>query len=407
MENTHDALRHLKYLRQSLSQNNESIGFFISAGCPLSVQMPADKYPLIPDVLGLTNFINEQLENDADYQNLLQEIIKSKKNPKNIEDILSFVRALLSVAVGGSIRGLTEHSLIALEKKICTEIVKKLNVELPGDDTPYHRLSNWIKSIDRKVAIEIFTTNYDLLLEQALDELEVSYFDGFVGSRRSFFDLRAVEESLAPRHWTRLWKIHGSINWYQEVVGKQKKVYRSSEVKNDASHLIYPSHLKYEESRKMPYLALIDHLNKFIRRKSSFLILSGYSFSDNHINDAIVSALTANPTGMVVALLFGKFKKGNGEDAVESYPEAYRLARTQHNLNVWTDDYAIIGTNFGSWGWPEDKDDDKDLLKFLSKEKLSETADETVNTVKLGDFAILTNFLKRIIGTPRDQKNVQ
>lgn len=58
-------------------------------------------------------------------------------------------------------------------------------------------------------------------------------------------------------------------------------------MKNDASHLIYPSHLKYEESRKMPYLALIDQLNRFIRKKSSLLILSGYSFNDGHLNDAI------------------------------------------------------------------------------------------------------------------------
>ena len=47
-----------------------------------------------------------------------------------------------------------------------------------------------------------------------------------------------------------------------------------------SSHLIYPSHLKYEQSRKMPYLAMIDQLNRFIRQPNSLLIVSGYSFND-------------------------------------------------------------------------------------------------------------------------------
>lgn len=68
MENQHDPLRHLKYLRQSLSQDNESIGFFISAGCPLSVAMPDGQWPLIPDVLNLTKFINQQLDSNPKYK---------------------------------------------------------------------------------------------------------------------------------------------------------------------------------------------------------------------------------------------------------------------------------------------------------------------------------------------------
>ncbi len=37
-----------------------------------------------------------------------------------------------------------------------------------------------------KSPIELFTTNYDLLLEEALEDEEIPYFDGFVGSKKSF-----------------------------------------------------------------------------------------------------------------------------------------------------------------------------------------------------------------------------
>lgn len=408
MDNYHDPIRHLKYLRQSLSQDNESIGFFISAGCPLSVVMPDDKWPLIPDVENLSIFISEQLKVNAKYAVLLKELGNAGKNTKNIEDILSFLRSLLLVSKGGDVRGLSETDLLDLERDICAEIVKKVDVTLPDKETPYHRLCNWIRSIDRKVAVEIFTTNYDLLMEQALEDLEVPYFDGFVGSRRSFFDLRAVEDNLIPIHWSRLWKIHGSINWYQEEIGDQKKVYRSSEIKKDASHLIYPSHLKYEESRKMPYLALIDQLNRFIRKKSSFLILSGYSFNDGHLNDTIINALKANPTAMVLGLMYERYEIiSEGVEPVERYPAAYRWAKNQHNLNIWTFDKAIIGTNLGVWNRAQTKDDDDvDLLNFIRRDKKTDDSDDIESLIKLGDFSVLTDFLKKIIGTPREGQNV-
>ncbi|WP_339865074.1 SIR2 family protein [Paremcibacter congregatus] len=400
MEAFHDPIRHLKYLRESLSQDNEPIGFFISAGCPLAVEMPSESYPLIPDVKGLSLAINEQLSTNTQYSSLLNELEKAEKNKENVEDILSFIRSLRMVSKGGTVRGFTEETLGELEKLICTAIVKKLDVQLSGQETPYHRLCNWIRSIDRKAAIEIFTTNYDMLMEQALEDLGVPYFDGFVGARRSFFDLRAIEDNLIPVHWSRLWKIHGSINWYQEKVDEENIVYRSSEIKTDASHLIYPSHLKYEESRKMPYLALIDQLNRFIRKKSSFLILSGYSFNDGHLNDTIMNALKANPTAMVLGLMYDTYKDKDGNNR---YPEAYRLAKKQHNLNIWTFDRAIIGTNSGTWVKSHNQDDDEvDLQQFYHS---TTTDDGPQCLVKLGDFSECTRFLQKIIGSPKGGPN--
>lgn len=407
MTNTHNAIRHLKYLRQSLSQDNEAVGFFLSAGCPLSVTMPEGKWPLIPAVEELSKFVNEQLKDNKEYQTLIDELTKAGKKKNNIEDTLSFVRSLFLVSKGGDVRGLSRTALEQLEKEICKSIVSRLDVQLPDENSPYHKLCKWIKSINRKIAIEIFTTNYDLLTEQALEELGVPYFDGFVGSRKSFFDLRAVEDNQIPNHWSRLWKIHGSINWVQETIEDKSQVHRTSKVEQDASHLIYPSHLKYEESRKMPYLALMDQLSRFIRRKSSFLILCGYSFNDGHVNDTIVNALNANPTAMVLGLLFGNYEKidENGQP-IESYKEAYRLAKNQHNLNVWTFDKAIIGTNLGAWTQSQlDNDEDRDLLQFIGTEKEQGDSEKQKNLVRMGDFSTLTDFLQKIIGSSRDLPN--
>ncbi len=164
----------------------------------------------------------------------------------------------------------------------------------------------------------------------------------------------------------------------------------------------------------MPYLALIDQLNRFVRKKSSLLILSGYSFNDGHLNDTIVNALKANPTGMVLGLMFetyelrdkkGELIKNKEDELIERYPEAYRLANDQHNLNIWTYDKAIIGTNIGCWDNAKADEDDPDIRKFIHS---SETdSHEKISTlIKLGDFAEFTSFLQKIIGDPRDEHNV-
>jgi len=395
METTHNPIRHLQYLRQSLSQDSKPISCFLSAGCPLSVETKGENQPLIPDVKNLSLYVNKEMAGNKNYETLLEELKKSGKNKENIEDVLSFIRGLIEVAKGGTVRGLEEGELVNLDELVCEKVKTRVNVLLPETETPYHRLAKWVRSINRKTPIEIFTTNYDLLMEQALDGLEIPYFDGFVGSRRPFFDLKAVEDNLIPLHWSRLWKIHGSINWYSESYQNRTKVYRSSEIKDEASRLIYPSHLKYDESRKMPYIALIDQLNRFIREKSSFLILSGYSFRDNHLNGTIVNALKANPTAMVLGLMYGKYDD-NGKPR---YPKAYKLAENQHNLNIWTFDKAIIGTNIGEWKLSDNGEDvDADIEVFI---ETIDSEDETLSNnklIKLGDFSTFTDFLKRTIG---------
>jgi len=376
------------------------IGFFISAGCPLSVKMSKEEWPLIPNIQDLTKWINSELSENEKYTLLLVELEKAKKNKENIENVLSFIRGLKEVAGGGEVRGLTEEDLNKLEKAVCEKIVERVDVPLPSNETPYHVLSKWISSINREIPIEIFTTNYDLLMEDALESLGIPFFDGFVGARRSFFDLRAVENNLIPTHWTRIWKIHGSINWFQEDVAEQKKIYRSSEIKKEASHLIYPSHLKYEQSRKMPYLALIDQLNRFVRQKSSLLIISGYSFNDDHLNDTIINALKANPSAMVLALMYDKYYY---LDKKERYPKAYGIAKDRHNLNLWTFDKAIIGTNPGEWK-KNNKDSDDDISRFVVDCPKELNPEEKETFVKLGDFAEFANFLKMLIGNKKDTK---
>jgi hypothetical protein len=119
--------------------------------------MPEGAWPLIPDVANLTLFINEQLKGDEKYSILLKELGKAEKNIENIEDILSFLRSLLLVSKGGDVRGLSESDLLDLDRKICAQIVIKLDVHLPDQETPYHRLARLIEKLQLRYLQQIMT----------------------------------------------------------------------------------------------------------------------------------------------------------------------------------------------------------------------------------------------------------
>jgi hypothetical protein len=394
----HDAYRQIGYIQQSLSQNRKALGVFLGAGCPLAIRIAdgTETKPLIPDVAGLTRIITEKLKGSlgtpSDCDKLVSLIKEDGITNPTIENILSQLRLMRQVAGIGKVREFSSSDLEVLDKNICKIISNEVNKELPNRDTPYHNLAIWARSIPRTKPLHLFTTNYDLLIEQALEETSCPYFDGFVGSKKAFFDLGTVEdEALLHPRWSRLWKIHGSVNW---KIDKDKNIVRGDNVSETEQYLIYPSHLKYDQSRKMPYLALLDRLKYFLLSPSAVLFISGYSFSDDHINDVIVQALQSNPTAMAFAFLFGKLDGSN-------YSKAKKCAFQIPNLSVLAFDKGIVGRQEGEWTLVNDEllaeIPAHSIRKNVKKEGEGEDEKETISyEITLGDFETLGQFLKEM-----------
>ena len=381
----HDQIRHLRSLRLLLSQDKAPLGFLLAAGCPLSVKEDSGD-SLLPDMAGLTRIINDKhVADTADkpYKRLIKELNKANKDGSNLEDVLTYIRSMREVSTGGgSVRGFTEDELNNLEVEICETIATAVTKELPDGDNSYRRLARWVGSIDRAVPVEMFTTNYDLLLEQALEEQCVPFFDGFSGSIFPFFDIHSVEENELPTYWSRLWKLHGSVNWKS----MSKGVCRVSKGILDSPELIYPSKLKYDQSRKMPFLAMFDKLTNFLLKPHAVLFVCGYSFGDEHINDTIINALKVNQSANVVALMYGKMKKDADGKLVA--PEAVKRALERPNLSIWHDDEAVIGAQRREWS--KFVDDKNEFVNFNFK--------KVDDRISFGDFDAFTSFLSELIG---------
>ena len=394
----HDPQQEVGYLQQCLSSDKKPLGLFLGAGCPMAVRTGTDgKQPLIPDIAGITSIVCKELGTSEECGNPLATVQKHFANDgcsnPTIEGILTHIRALRAVAGKDQVRGLSAEQLDKLDEAVCERIQQVTDKTLPDDKTPYHRIAAWADAVRRKNPIEVFTTNYDLLMEQAFEDCCVPYFDGFAGGRRPFFDLRAMEEDMLPPRWARLWKLHGSVNWYQV---ENNRVIRGTNP-NGGEHqkrVIHPSHLKYQQSRRMPYLAMVDRLRAFLKHPTATLILCGYSFGDEHINEVIVQGLQYTQTAVAFALMFGEASK---------YSQAMGLAINRPNLNVLGQDGGVIGGQESRWPEKDAESVSSDAgrwVKWVPVDPANNTGRHRAEFA-LGDFDVFGQFLQELVGSVR------
>ncbi len=154
--------------------------------------------------------------------------------------------------------------------------------------------------------VNIFTLNYDTLVEQAADAEGVVLLDGFVGTLQRVFRPESYDQDLYfPADTTEgrvhrfdrvvhLYKLHGSITWtttepdWDNPYGVLVPNPLSDA---DESPLIYPSPAKYGETLGMPYAELFRRFATAVVRPQSVLFVLGYGFGDDHVNAVIRHAL--------------------------------------------------------------------------------------------------------------------
>jgi hypothetical protein len=249
-----------------------------------------------------------------------------------------------------------------------------------------------------------------------LENKNIPYYDGFTGTYEPFFNADSVDDLCFLPKQTKLWKMHGSLGWHYDEI--TKKVWRKDSDSNDM--LIYPSTLKYDESRKQPYIALGDRLTNFLKQADSILITCGYSFGDEHINERILTALRSNISAQVFALYYDIVREedGNKKYSLTEDSTIARISKSQSKFSVYGSRNAIIGCKYGIWKLKKepDKEDtinvssyfDEDGPNNLEELKNNEFKGEEKWTgegeLKIPDFKYFVEFLQTMIFIPNDDK---
>jgi hypothetical protein len=173
--------------------------------------------------------------------------------------------------------------------------------------------------------LNIFSTNYDRLIEAGAELAGLHLLDRFLGNLMPIFRSSRLDLDMhynppgirgEPRYLegvARYTKLHGSVDWIQtgkdiRHIGlpfgaKSVEPYLHAPGLDGATAhqlMIYPNAAKDRETADYPYVELFRDLAAAVCRPNSTLVTYGYSFGDEHINRVIRDMLTIPSTHLVV-----------------------------------------------------------------------------------------------------------
>ena len=216
----HDPRNFVSSLSAKLAARSRHVCLFLGAGVGKSCGLP--------DVEGLQGRVLEALEGPA------HALLTRQLRGNNLEGALSRIRRIAALVTGeDTVDGLDAATAMELDRTICQNISTALNVDT-GEHDSVICLAAWAARSNYHFPLELFTVNYDLLLEGALEKMRVPYFDGFIGALNARFHTELVEampgtdNETMPSFLVRLWKLHGSLNWVWNEEGQVVRIGRAA-----------------------------------------------------------------------------------------------------------------------------------------------------------------------------------
>lgn len=230
----------------------------------------------------------------------------------NIEKFLSVLEGVDLYLVDPDIKGKVEEQR-DLIRKLIRDRLNESDVEtvLGNYISFYNGLKN-LKEVNglKNQIFNVFTTNYDMMNEMAMELQNIHYYSGFEGIiNRKFnlayynydfvdsFQVNRMNVKVTPNHMN-LFKIHGSLSWCMK---NGELIERNPNEQDFLPEIIYPSVDKFSNTNLIiSYSALMREFSNRICQERTTLFVSGMSMGDEHINKIIENALTINTFHMVI-----------------------------------------------------------------------------------------------------------
>jgi len=262
----------------------------------------------------------------------------------NVEDQIrvanELLRGLEILAAGEPAGGATRAQASALKASLLDVLASFAKSILDGErsiatadpakrEQAFNYLVSFLMSFASRTGtrerLQLFTTNYDRLIEAGADVAGLRLIDRFVGTLAPMFRAARLDVDLhynppgirgEPRYLegvARFTKLHGSVDWL-DCDGAIRRIglpFGAADAKPyltapglqgvDASRLmIYPNAAKDRETTAYPYVELFRDFAASICRPNSTVVCYGYSFGDEHINRVIEDMLTIPSAHLVI-----------------------------------------------------------------------------------------------------------
>lgn len=212
--------------------------------------------------------------------------------------------------------------------------------------------------------LNLFTTNYDRLIEYACDLAGLRVIDRFVGALSPVFRATRLNIDLhynppgirgEPRYLEgviRMCKLHGSLDWrWMDRELRRHGLPFGADAdhpdvpeKASESVLIYPNPAKDVETLDYPYSELFRDFAAAVCRPNSSLVTYGYGFGDDHANRVIKDMLTIPSTHLVVIA----WDETNPDDASDrANVIRQRILRFCGEVGKGAQISLLLGSHFG------------------------------------------------------------
>lgn len=265
----------------------------------------------------------------------------SKRGEPNIEDIIRVISELLrGLEILGNNEGEDKgnydklsgeyNKLIANFTNSITDIENSIASANESErEKAFSYLVNFLMSFASRTGtrerLNIFTTNYDRLIEAGAEIAGLHLLDRFAGTLAPIFRSSRLDIDMhynppgmrgEPRYLegvARFTKLHGSIDWIDTGTDIRKigLPLGSKDIHNflnapglsgadSKKIMIYPNSAKDRETAEYPYVELFRDFAAAICRPNSTLVTYGYGFGDDHINRVIKDMLTIPSTHLVI-----------------------------------------------------------------------------------------------------------
>jgi hypothetical protein len=200
-------------------------------------------------------------------------------------------------------------------------LVAEKNITTSDREEPAEYLMNFLLSFASRIAtrerLNLFTINYDRILEFGSELAGLHLIDRFIGSISPIFRSSRLNIDLhynppgirgEPRYLegvVNFTKLHGSIDWSEKdgVVRRFALPFGVDNItpyNNNESLIIYPNSSKDRETAEYPYVELFRDFASSVIRPNSTIVTYGYSFGDDHINRVLNDMLTIPSTHLVI-----------------------------------------------------------------------------------------------------------
>ncbi len=197
--------------------------------------------------------------------------------------------------------------------------------------------------------VNIFTTNFDVFLEDSCERLGIPYNDGFNGQINPVFNVSNFNkiqkykslqfDNTSDIPLFNIIKLHGSLSW---MAKSEKIIYSNgshiaddldSKTGNDFDAgynriaVINPNAEKHFETvLDTNYASMLRKFTLELEKENSVLLIVGFSLTDKHIKNLLYGVMKSNPTLMVIYFSFSKYDEKIDKHEEGKNPNLYVIS---------------------------------------------------------------------------------